>query len=44
MSVIVISRIVAGLVFVVMGYIGWKQIPAEDPETVAARKEYGKAE
>lgn len=31
--------VMAGIVFA-----AWKQIPPEDPETIAARKHYGKAE
>lgn len=39
-----IIEIFFGLLMLGMVYVGWKQIPAEDPEIVEARKRYGKAE
>jgi len=42
-STVVIGRVIGGLVLAGLVYAGWKQIPAEDPEIVKARAEYGKA-
>ena len=42
MTSVIIARIVGGLLLASVLYFGWKQIPAEDPEVIAARKSYGK--
>lgn len=39
-----IAEIIGGLILVGLVYAGWKQIPPEDPEIIAARKAYGKAD
>jgi hypothetical protein len=41
MSSVLIARILGGLLLATIVYFGWKQIPKEDPKTIAARKEYG---
>ena len=37
-------HILGGIVILGLGYATWKQIPAEDPEIIAIRAEYGQAE
>lgn len=44
MDPVTIAHICGGLFLAALVYFGWKQIPAEDPEIIAARAEYGKAE
>jgi hypothetical protein len=39
-----IQTILGIALFVGMGYAAWKQIPPEDPETIEARKRYGRVD
>lgn len=39
-----IATVIGAAVLIALGVAIYVQIPAEDPETIAAREKYGKAE